>query len=152
MKEESSVKEEIIVLEAKESDYAALRDIYLKVRQAAFPWEDPEQLKLEDFDTSTEGELILAAFINNEIVGFASIWVPEKFIHNLFVRVEFQGKGVGTALVNEAKNRVGLPLTLKCVKGNTPAIGYYQSHNWRIDKEDRDEHGPYYWMKYDTAD
>ena len=143
------MKEEIIILEATEADFAALRDIYLKVRQAAFHWEDSDKLKLADFDISTEGELILAASIDNEIVGFASIWVPDKFIHNLFVRTEFQGKGVGTALVNEAVKKVGLPLTLKCVKGNTPAIGYYQSHNWRIDKEDRDEHGPYYWMKYE---
>jgi GNAT superfamily N-acetyltransferase len=143
------LKEAIIVLEAMETDYAALRDIYLKVRQAAFHWEDPDQLKLEDFDTSTEGELILAALIDNEIVGFASIWVPDNFIHNLFVRAEFQGKGVGTALVNEVKKRVGLPLMLKCVKANTPALNYYQTHNWRIEKEDRDEHGAYYWMKYD---
>jgi GNAT superfamily N-acetyltransferase len=142
------LKDEIIVLEAKEVDYEALRDIYLKVRQDAFHWEESNKLTLADFDTSTEGELILTASIDQVIIGFASIWVPDKFIHNLFVRPEFQGKGVGTALIKEAVTKVGLPLTLKCVKENTPAIGYYQSHNWRIMKEDRDEHGPYYWMKY----
>jgi len=90
----------------------------------------------------------LVAFIKNEVVGFVSIWVPDKFIHNLFVLQDFQGKGVGTALVNEAIKKVGLPLTLKCVKSNTKAFNYYKSQNWKIEKEEMGNEGLYYLMKY----
>lgn len=145
------MKDNILVLEAKQSNYEELREIFFTVRQNTFHWIEPEELKLSDFDESTKDELILVALIKNKIVGFVSIWVPDKFIHNLFVLQDFQGKGVGTALVNEAIKRVGLPLTLKCVKLNTKAFNYYKSHNWKIEKEEMGNEGLYYLMKYNNT-
>ncbi len=142
------LKSNILVLEATQSNYEELREIFFTVRKNTFHWIKPETLKLSDFDESTKDELILIALIENEIVGFISIWVPEKFIHNLFVLEGFQGRGVGTALVNEAIERVGLPLALKCVKSNTKAFNYYVSHNWKVEKEDMCSEGLYYLMKY----
>lgn len=142
------MKSDILVLEATQSNYEKLREIFFNVRKNAFHWMEPEKLKLSDFDESTKDELILIAQIKNEIVGFVSIWVPEKFIHNLFVVEDFQGQGVGTVLINEAIERIGLPLTLKCVKSNIKAFNYYVSHNWKIEKEDMSSDGPYYLMKY----
>lgn len=142
------MKDNIVVLEAKLSHYEELREIFFTVRRNTFHWIEPETLKLSDFDESTKDELILVALIGNKIVGFISIWVPDKFIHNLFILQDFQGKGVGTALVNEAVRRVGLPLTLKCVKSNTKALNYYKSHNWKIEKEEMGNEGLYYLMKY----
>jgi len=142
------MKDNILVLEAKQSNYEELREIFFAVRRDTFHWIEPKELKLLDFDESTKDELILVAFIKNKVVGFVSIWVPDKFIHNLFVLQDFQGKGVGTALVNEAIKRVGLPLTLKCVKSNTKAFNYYTSHNWKIEKEEMGNEGSYYLMRY----
>lgn len=142
------MKDNILILEAKQSNHEELREIFFTVRKDTFHWIELNTLKLSDYDESTKDELILAAFINNKIVGFVSIWVPDKFIHNLFVLQDFQGKGVGTALINEAAKRVGLPLTLKCVKANTKAFDYYKSHNWKIEKEEMGNEGLYYLMKY----
>lgn len=142
------MKDDILVLDAKQSNYEELRKIFYNVRRNSFHWIEPVELKLSDFDESTKDELILVALIKNEIVGFVSIWVPDKFIHNLFVLQDFQGKGVGTALVNEGIKRAGLPLTLKCVKSNTKAFNYYKSHNWKIEKEEMGNEGLYYLMKY----
>ena len=142
------MKDNILVLEAKESNYEELREIFFTVRRNTFHWIEPETLKLSDFDESTKDELILVAAIGNKIAGFISIWVPDKFIHNLFILEDFQGKGIGTALVNEAIKRVGLPLTLKCVKSNINALNYYKSHNWKIEKEEMGSEGLYYLMKY----
>jgi GNAT superfamily N-acetyltransferase len=142
------MKDNILVLEAKQSNYKELREIFFTVRRNTFHWIESEELKLSDFDESTKDELILVALIKNEIVGFVSVWVPDKFIHNLFVLQDFQGKGVGTALVNETIKRVGLPLTLKCVKANIKALNYYKSHNWKIEKEEMGNEGLYYLMKY----
>ena len=144
------MKDNILVLEATQSNYEELREIFFTVRRNTFHWIELEELKLSDFDESTKDELILVALIKNEIVGFVSVWVPDKFIHNLFVLQDFQGKGVGTALVNEVVKRVGLPLTLKCVKSNTKAFNYYKSHNWTIEKEEMGNEGLYYLMKYNS--
>jgi ribosomal protein S18 acetylase RimI-like enzyme len=145
------MKDNILVLEATQSNYEELREIFFTVRRNTFHWIEPEELKLSDFDESTKDELILVALIKNEIVGFVSVWVPDKFIHNLFVLQDFQGKGVGTVLVNEVVKRVGLPLTLKCVKSNTKAFNYYKSHNWEIEKEEMGNEGLYYLMKYNSS-
>lgn len=142
------MEENITILEASHSNYDELREIFLTVRRKSFHWIEPEILKLSDFDESTKDELILAALIKNKIIGFISIWVPDKFIHNLFVLEGFQGKGAGTALLNEAVERVGLPLTLKCVKANTKALSYYKSHNWKVVKEEMGAEGLYYLLKY----
>ena len=74
------MKDNILVLEAKQTNYEELRDIFFTVRRDTFHWIDPKELKLSDFNESTKDELILAAFIKNKIVGFVSIWVPDKFI------------------------------------------------------------------------
>jgi ribosomal protein S18 acetylase RimI-like enzyme len=142
------MKDNVLVFEAKQSNYEELREIFFTVRRNVFHWIEPETLKLSDFDESTKDELILVASIGDKIVGFISIWVPDKFIHNLFILQDFQGKGIGTALVNEAIKRVGLPLTLKCVKSNINAFNYYKSHNWKIEKEGMSNEGLYYLMKY----
>lgn len=143
------MKNNILIMEATQSNYEDLRKIFYTVRRNTFHWVEPGKLKLSDFDESTREELILAAQIENEIVGFASVWVPDKFIHNLFVLQEFQGHGIGTALIDEVIKRVGLPLTLKCVKENAKAYNYYISHNWKIEKEEMGSEGLYYLMKYD---
>ena len=142
------MKDNILVLEAKESNYEELREIFFTVRRNTFHWIEPETLKLSDFDESTKDELILVASIGNKIAGFISIWVPDKFIHNLFILEDFQGKGIGTVLVNEAIKMVGLPLTLKCVKSNINALNYYKSHSWKIERGEMGSEGLYYLMKY----
>ena len=136
------------IKKAKKGEYDNLRKISLNSRQENFNWMEYGSIKLEDFDSSTEGELILTAKINNEIAGFISIWEEDKFIHNLFVSSNFQRCGVGKVLINEAVKVVGLPLTLKCVKANENALNFYLSQGWTIEKEVTEKE-PYYLMKYD---
>ncbi len=138
----------IHIQKAQKEEYDDLRSIFLNSRRENFNWVEYDSLKLDDFDSSTEGELILTAKISNEIVGFISIWEEDKFIHNLFVSSNFKGLGVGKALINEAVKVVGLPLTLKCVKANKNALNFYLSQGWTI-VEEVTEKEPYYLMKYE---
>lgn len=138
----------VSIQKAKKEEYDTLRKIYLKTRQENFKWVEYDSIKLEDFDTSTEGELILTAKINNEIAGFVSIWEEDKFIHSLFISSVFKRQGIGKALINEAIKAVGLPLTLKCVKANTNALNFYLSQGWTIEEESIGDE-PYYLMKYE---
>ncbi|QAT39459.1 GNAT family N-acetyltransferase [Clostridium sp. JN-9] len=140
-------KNNISVQKAQKKDYDELRKIFFNTRQESFTWVKHGSIKLEDFDSSTEGELILTAKIDNEIVGFASIWEEDKFIHNLFVASNFKKCGVGKAMINQSAKVVGLPLTLKCVKANVNALHFYLSQGWTMEKEVI-ENEPYYLMKY----
>lgn len=138
----------IYIQKAQENEYGDLRKIFFNSRQENFNWMEPDSINLDDFDSSTKGELILTAKINNEIAGFISIWEEDKFIHNLFVSSNFQRCGVGKALISEAVKVVGLPLTLKCVKVNENALNFYLSQGFTIEEEVTEKE-PYYLMKCD---
>lgn len=138
----------IYIQKAQKNEYDELRKIFFSSRQENFNWMEPDSINLDDFDSSTKGELILTAKINNEIAGFISIWEEDKFIHNLFVSSNFQRCGVGKALISEAVKVVGLPLTLKCVKANENALNFYLSQGFTIEEEVAEKE-PYYLMKYD---
>lgn len=142
-------KDNISIQKAKIEEYDDLRSIFLKTRQEKFNWMEHDSIRLEDFDSSTEGELILTAKINNDIVGFISIWEEDKFIHNLFVSSRYKGIGIGKQLMKEAMNEVGLPLTLKCVKANREALNFYLSQGWTIEGEFMG-YEPHYLMKYEA--
>lgn len=140
-------KEKIYIKKARKDDFEELRVIFLEERKRNFVWMDSDDIRIEDFDKSTEGELILVAFIKDEIIGFASVWEEDKFIHNLFVKSSFKRRGAGKALIKECKNNVGLPLTLKCVQENKSALGFYLNEGFEIvEKVEGKE--PYYLMKY----
>ena len=136
-------KNNISIQNAQNEEYDELRKIFFNTRQENFNWVEYDSIKLEDFDSSIEGELIFTAKINNDIVGFVSIWEEDKFIHNLFISSNFKNCGVGKALINQAVKAVGLPLTLKCVKANVNALNFYLSQGWTI-KEEVIENEPYY--------
>lgn len=138
----------IYIQKAQKEEYDDLRKIFFNTRQEEFNWMEYDSIKLDDFDSSTEGELILTAKINNEIVGFVSIWEEDKFIHNLFVSSKFKRCGVGKALINQCVKVVELPLTLKCVRENENALNFYLSQGWTIEEEVTGKE-PYYIMKYD---
>lgn len=139
--------ENIIIRKFIEQDAKDLKDIYLKIRKEEFTWVNNKDIHIDDFYSSTEGESIIVAVINNNVVGFASIWEPDKFIHNLFIKKEYRRFGIGKKLINEAVNIWGTPLTLKCVKENENAIKFYIDNGWQCIKEELGPEGPYYLMR-----
>lgn len=141
-------KSKITVRSPEPHEYDILRKIYYDVRLERFSWLNKQKVKLTDFDESTQGELILAAIIKNQIAGFISVWENDSFIHNLFVLPQYRGFGIGKRLIEEVSKTIPLPLTLKCMKANRAAVAFYLSQSWTIEQEDTCEDGPYYLMKY----
>lgn len=133
--EERCIEMIISIKEATKNDYRKLREIFYNTRLETFKYIALSSIKLEDFDSSTEGELILTAWIDGEIAGFISIWEEDKFIHNLFVSSEYKRCGMGKALINECINIIGLPLTLKCVIENKNALDFYMYQGWKIEEK-----------------
>ncbi len=73
----------MVIREASIEDYPELRQIYLESRRQSFHWLNPEELNLQDFDQDTQEEQIFLAEENNKILGFISLYVPDRFIHLL---------------------------------------------------------------------
>ena len=132
-----------------ENDQHTLQEIYIESRRHAFYWMDSSLFALADFDRDTEGELVWVATYTNGPVGFISIWEPNNFIHNLFVRPEVFGQGVGTKLLNVCLKKIGRPATLKCAKPNTKAREFYISRGWRVVSEGEGPDGKYELMCFD---
>ncbi|MFO1443900.1 GNAT family N-acetyltransferase [Bacillus sp. Bva_UNVM-123] len=134
---------------ANELDYPQLRNVYLQSRRKNFFWENAEEMVLEDFDEHTVGEYIIVAEENNHILGFASLYLPDNFIHNLFVHPDFFGKGVGGRLLNASIEKMNRPLKLKCVSKNQKAMEFYERNGWKKVVEEGDPNDKYWVMIYE---
>lgn len=135
----------MIIREASQADYPALRRIYLDSRRESFFWANSEEFALEDFDKETADEYILVAESQLGIVGYASLYLPDDFIHHLFVHPDSAGQGVGTMLVKAAIDKMNKPARLKCVSENRRALAFYEKNGWRKVVEEGDP-GPKYWV------
>lgn len=133
-----------------QEDFPFLRKLYLDVRRERFTWLDPAALREEDFDADTAGEDIYGAWVEGELAGFITVWAPDRFIHLLFVGSKFRGRRIGTELLRTAAQIYGLPLTLKCVKKNRPAVEFYLAYGWTIADEAESPEGTYYLMRWDA--
>lgn len=133
----------MIIREIKNTDFDVLRKLFLKERQDTFFWLDPKEFKLNDFEKHIKGELVLVAIDQEIPVGFISIWMPNKFIHHFYVDQNYQGKGVGSLLLNAAIQETLLPITLKCLEQNTKAVAFYRKKGFIEKERGPSEHGDY---------
>lgn len=144
-----SESENMNIRVASELDYPALRRIYLESRRKSFYWADIEEMTLEDFDKHTVGEYIILAEEDAKILGFASLYLPDNFIHNLFVRPDFSGKGVGGQLINASIEKMNKPIRLKCVSENQKAMKFYENNGWKKVVEEGKPEEKYWVMVYE---
>lgn len=125
------------------NDWPSICRIYAEVRKRQFPWISASQIDENDLQLHAAGEDILVAEKNGEIVGFISVWRPESFVHHLFVQTDDQRQGIGGDLLDAAVARYPLPLRLKCVAANGPAVAFYRKKGWREVSRDFSEDGAY---------
>ncbi len=138
----------IEITDFEEKDREQLKRIYLEVRQANFTWLLQESFNLSDFDKDTEGESILVARVENEIAGFASVWLNDNFLHHLYVTNHYQRKGIGMLLLNKVMEITNSDITLKCLKKNNPAIKFYLKQGCQSVSEGVSNEGAYVLFKY----
>jgi GNAT superfamily N-acetyltransferase len=137
----------MLIRDALPGDLPALREIYLSVRQKHFTWLDTSSYQLADFDRNTLGEEVLVA-VEGEPIGFIAVWLPESFVHHLYVRDDRAGKGVGKALLDAGLARLARPATLKCMTMNGRAAKFYADNGWRIREAGSGPDGPYYLFEF----
>ena len=139
---------DISISDAEPQDYAELEKLYLQVRQQTFFWLDKDALQQASFIADTKDELILKAQVQGEIVGFISVWQPDNFIHHLYIKSDFQRKGVGSTLLQKAISILDAPVTLKCLQQNTSAVNFYLKNNWFQKSEGFSYEGMYILFEY----
>jgi len=133
---------------ASELDYPELRYIYLESRRKSFHWADSDEMALEDFDKDTIEEYILLAEENGQIIGFASLYLPDNFIHNLFIHPDYSGKGAGRQLLQASIEKMNKPIRLKCVSENHKAMKFYEKNGWNRGIEEGEPGEKYWVMEY----
>lgn len=114
------------------SDLPELKDIYRRVRRETFGWMQLESLVGDTFTEDTREEAILVARLDGRVCGFVSIWMPDNFIHHIYVDTPFQRKGIGTALLGAAMCKLQGAATLKCLESNRNAIEFYGKNGWKV--------------------
>ncbi|CNH01916.1 GNAT family N-acetyltransferase [Yersinia pekkanenii] len=138
----------IEIRQYQESDRPFLRTLYLASRRAAFSWLDGELFRLEDFDRSTRGETVLVAINGDQRLGFASIFIEESFLHNLFVDPRVQQCGAGKALLQAAQHLLTRHGSLKCLTKNHHALAFYQKQGWVAIASGKSDDGDYILMHW----
>ncbi len=122
---------QVVIREQKESDIPELEQLFLVTRRETFTHDPPEKVQLADFTKMTATEKVFVAEAQGKVVGFISLYVEDKFIHNLYVLAEWQNKGIGKKLLKKAVEVAPPPLELKAVLYNTRACKFYEKQGFK---------------------
>ncbi|MEX2367497.1 MAG: GNAT family N-acetyltransferase [Pseudohongiellaceae bacterium] len=96
--------EMIKIREMNGNELDQLSEIYNSARSSAGCFlENP--VDIEEMRTLTEGEVIYVAELQAQVVGFASVWTADSFIHHLYVLPELHGRGIGSKLLELCEER-----------------------------------------------
>ncbi len=144
----SSTQAQLRIRPGRASDYPRLRQLFLDARLASWTWLNGDQWRLEDFDAVVQDEQLWVAECGDVLAGFASVWVIDNFLHNLFVDPQWQGKGVGSLLLEQVQRSFKHSGTLKCLSRNENALRFYQHHGWKLEAQGASPDGDYWLMRY----
>ena len=115
---ESTIKaHDFIEKEYWEKNYYTVKDLYIQISET-FVYEDEEDIK-----------------------GFISI-INKEYIGALFVDVNYQGNGVGKALIDYASNKY-INLSLAVYKQNNKSVEFYKNRGFEIIEEQINEDSGY---------
>lgn len=136
--------DDITVRKAESCEMESVRELFETVFKETFSDNVPA------FEEETAGEKIYVALLDNKIVGMASVWEPDNFIHYLFVAPAFRNKNIGNTLVVRLAKLYGSPLTLKCLLKNVKAMSFYRFTGWQEIETGVCEDGEYALLCYNV--
>ncbi len=137
---------------ATPNDEPVLSRIYNEVRRAHFHWMDAATIREGDFRRDSEEEEVFVEERDGVVLGFIAMWVPDSFVHHLFVALEHQGQGTGSRLLEFAQRRYAWPLHLKCVEANERALAFYKQRGGVVLERGLHEEVPFLLMEMPLLD
>ena len=116
---------------AAPADLDGCARVYVAAAAIAFPWVEPEERGERQFQESVRGEAVWLAEGPKGIVGIVSIYLPNRFLHSLYVQPACQRRGIGRGLVDLALHHCGGHAHLKCHEANREACRFYLATGWQ---------------------
>lgn len=131
-----------------EEEKPILLDIFNEARSSAGCFRQGAK-NLSEFEKLTKKEAVFVAEVEQQIVGFVSVWEADAFIHHLYISPRFQRKGFGRALLEMCERKYGRPLSLKCICANVKALNFYKRNGWTSKGYGTGPDGPWerLWLK-----
>ncbi|PWC31030.1 GNAT family N-acetyltransferase [Azospirillum sp. TSO35-2] len=125
----------IAIRSARAADQARCAEIFLDGRRAAFPWQPADRFGLDDYYDCVREDIVLVAESDGAVVGFVSLDPQARVIHNLFIAPDWHKRGIGSALLRAALDRLGGslrhgPAELACAARNAAARAFYERNGW----------------------
>jgi len=124
------------------ADAGACVGIFDRAWHAGHPYA-PRKIGVALFEAETKDETILVGEISGSIAGFVSIYLPQSFVHHLYVEPALQGQGIGTTLLARAVALAGGSASLKCQTRNESALSFYRRLGWVEVTAGTGEFGPW---------
>lgn len=125
------------------ADAEACAGIFDRAWHEGHPYQ-PRVIDLAAFEAHTRNETILVAETGEHgVVGFASVFEPGRFVHNLYIDPPVQGRGIGRALLEHAVALAGGTASLKCQTRNVRSVAFYRHLGWIPIEEGNGENGPW---------
>ena len=100
------------------------------------------------FEEVTLGEHLYVATLDGSVVGIASVWEPDCYIHFLFVDSQIRNHRIGSTLISRLYEIYG-SLTLKCLVANKVGMAFYRATGWQELETGSSEDGEYVLLRYD---
>jgi GNAT superfamily N-acetyltransferase len=82
-------------------------------------------------------EEVYVALSEGRLVGLASFYRPDSFLHSLYVDYAEHGRGVGSALLGHIEAIADAPVSLKVQIRNLQARDFYERKGLKISEEVR---------------
>jgi ribosomal protein S18 acetylase RimI-like enzyme len=119
----------------KEQDFQPLAAFFREIYAATYPFLDEKFLRPSRFETILRKHTlpkmdVWLAKINGELIGFAA--VGKNFIDQLYIHTDYQGKGLGSFWIEQAKAKYPDFLELYTLGSNKKAIAFYEKHGFKI--------------------
>ena len=115
-------KIEIVYKDTHEFSREALEELFLSVEWSSGHFPDKLKVAMQNFKT------VVSAWDGEKLVGMACAMddgIMNAYMHYLLVRPEYQGKGIGAALVSKIKEKYSDYLRLVIVAYDKE-IGFYE--------------------------
>ena len=125
------------------ADITACVSIFDRAWHAGHPYA-PRVIEEKVFAAETADEaLFVAVDERDKAIGFVSIYMPQGFVHHLYVDPPHSGRGVGTKLLSHAVAVARGSATLKCQTRNETALAFYRRLGWIEVAAGTGEFGPW---------
>lgn len=137
---------DIVVRKSFSNEIAQVKDLFERIFVGTVFGHTPA------FEVATDSEQIYVALLDDKIVGFASVWEPDQFVHYLCVSPDARHKKVGSTIVSSLVAIYGVPLTLKCLTKNKDGIAFYLATGWKKIEDGISDDGAYVLLGYPVGE